>query len=170
MVIDGYCVIGQDREYDLNESALLAAMDAAMIDQAVIAPVDRYLSVKNRAGNDQILQAAKIQPDRFIPAVSVNPWYGQEACEELKRAINEGARMLVLHPFVQGYQANDELAWPVIEVAEDEKLPLYIHTGPPGNSTPWQIVDLAERFPQIDFIMGHCGATDFWNDVIFATV
>jgi predicted TIM-barrel fold metal-dependent hydrolase len=26
-------------------------------------------------------------------------------------------------------------------------------------------VDLAERFPEIDFLMGHCGSTDFWNDV-----
>ncbi len=36
--------------------------------------------------------------------------------------------------------------------------PVYFHTGLPGNSTPWQIVDLAERFPEIDFLMGHCGS------------
>jgi hypothetical protein len=26
-------------------------------------------------------------------------------------------------------------------------------------------VDLALRYPATDFVMGHCGATDFWNDV-----
>jgi predicted TIM-barrel fold metal-dependent hydrolase len=27
------------------------------------------------------------------------------------------------------------------------------------------LADLAERFPKLDLIMGHCGATDFWYDV-----
>jgi uncharacterized protein len=45
-------------------------------------------------------------------------------------------------------------------------VPVYVHTGMPGNSTPWQIVDLAERFPKLDLIMGHSGSTDFWYDVI----
>ena len=64
--------------------------------------------------------------------------------------------------------ANDELVWPVLDVAAQERIPVYVHTGPPGNSTPWQVVDLAERYPSVDFIMRHCGATDFWNDVVEA--
>ena len=31
-----------------------------------------------------------------------------------------------------------------------------------------QAVDLAERYPGLDLIIGHCGATDFWNDVVDA--
>jgi len=76
--------------------------------------------------------------------------------------------MLVLHPFVQGYLANDELVFPLLEVASQEQVPVYIHTGPPGNSTPWQLVDLAEHFPQLDLIMGHSGSTDLWFDVLDA--
>ena len=76
--------------------------------------------------------------------------------------------MMVFHPHVQGFLANDELAFPLIEEAERFKVPVYVHTGAPGNSTPWKVVDLAERFPKVDFLMGHCGATDFWNDVISA--
>jgi predicted TIM-barrel fold metal-dependent hydrolase len=71
----------------------------------------------------------------------------------------------VLHPAVQGFTAADELIYPLLEAAARERLPVYIHTGPPGSATPWQVVELAERFPETDFIMGHCGATDFWNDV-----
>ena len=76
--------------------------------------------------------------------------------------------MLVLYPFVQGYQANDELVWPLLEVASEEKVPVYVHTGTPGNATPWQVVDLSDRYPSVDFIIGHCGATDFWNDMVEA--
>jgi predicted TIM-barrel fold metal-dependent hydrolase len=165
MLIDAYCVLGVDREYDLTAPALVQAMDRAGVDRAVIAPVDRYLAVDNQAGNDFILQAAAGHPGRFFAACSVNPWCGPAGLAELRRAIAAGARLIVLHPAVQGYLANDELVWPVLEVAQAERLPVYIHTGPPGNATPWQLVDLAERFPAVDLIMGHCGATDFWYDV-----
>jgi predicted TIM-barrel fold metal-dependent hydrolase len=90
--------------------------------------------------------------------------------EEFRRAWGEGARLLVLHPMVQGYLANDELVWPLLDAAVEARAPVYIHTGPPGNSSPWQITDLAERYPVLDFIMGHSGSTDFWNDVNDATL
>jgi hypothetical protein len=166
--IDAYCTLGVDREYDLTEYALLKAMDVAGVEQAVIAAVDRALAVHNREGNEFLRRAAAMHPKRFIPSCSVNPWFGEAALEELKRALDAGARMLVLHPCVQGFLANDELVWPLLEMAGAEAVPVYIHTGLPGNSTPWHIVDLAQRFPMVDFIMGHCGATDFWNDVIEA--
>lgn len=164
MLIDGYCVLGLDREYDLTAPALLRAMDQVGVDRAVIAPVDRWLAVDNGAGNDFILQAAA-GSERFIPACSINPWYGEAGLVELRRAVAAGARMLILHPFVQGYLANDELVWPALEAAQAARIPVYVHTGPPGNASPWQLVDLAERFPGVDLIMGHCGATDFWYDV-----
>ena len=165
MTIDGYCTLGVDREFDLTAKALLDAMDAAEVERAMIAPPDRALAIFNRQGNDCMRQAAQAHPDRFIATCSVNPWSGEEALQELRRAIGEGARMLVLHPLVQGYTANDELVFPVLELAAAERIPVYVHTGPPGNSTPWQIVDLAEQYSSLDIIMGHCGATDFWNDV-----
>jgi len=165
MIIDAYCVLGTDREYDLSAEALLRGMDQAQVERAIIAPVDRYLAVNNSVGNRFVSQAAGAQPDRFIAACSVNPWYGDAALEEFKRSLGEGARLLVMHPMLQGYIANDELVWPLLEAATREKIPIYVHTGPPGNATPWQVTDLAERFPKLDFIMGHCGATDYWNDV-----
>ena len=168
MTIDGYCTLGVDREYDLTEADLLRAMDAAAVDRAVIAAVDRCLAVDNREGNDFLLKAAAAHPDRFIPSCSANPWYGDRAVAELKRALEAGARMLVLHPFVQGYPADDELVWPLLETAGEARVPVYIHTGPPGNATPWQVVNLADRYPGVDLIMGHCGSTDLWNDVVEA--
>jgi predicted TIM-barrel fold metal-dependent hydrolase len=168
MTVDGYCTLGVDREYDLTDAALLRAMDRAEVDRAVIAPVDRFLAVENRQGNDFLLEAASAHPDRFLPACSANPWYGEAAVAEVRRAVANGARMLVLHPFVQGFLANDELVWPLLETASEERVPVYVHTGPPGNASPWQVVDLADRYPAIDLIMGHSGATDFWNDVVDA--
>ena len=169
MIIDGYCTLGEDREYDLTEVSLLEVMDTAGVERAVVVPPDRNLAVYNREGNDSVRRAAQNHRARFIPSCSVNPWYGPPAVDEFRRALGEGARMLVLHPYVQGFAASDELIFPLLDEAAVQKAPVYIHTGPPGNSTPWQITELADRYPLVDFIMGHCGATDFWNDVINAT-
>jgi predicted TIM-barrel fold metal-dependent hydrolase len=166
--IDAYCTVGVDREYNLTAESLLRRMDAAGVSRAVIAPVDRQMVVLNREGNEFIRKTAGAHRTRLIPACSVNPWFGKAALDEFRRAAGAGARMLVLHPQVQGFQSNDELVFPLIEAAAKERMPTYIHTGPPGAATPFQIVDLAHRFPQALLIMGHCGATDFWNDAIVA--
>jgi len=165
MRIDGYCTLGKDREFDLTAENLLHAMDLAEVNCAVIAPPDRQLAVSNREGNAAMLQSARSHPGRLIPACAANPWYGARALDEVRISLAAGARLLVVHPFVQGFQLNDELILPLLELAATERVPVYVHTGMPGNSTPWQLVDLAERFPALDFIMGHCGATDFWPDV-----
>lgn len=167
-VIDAYCTIGIDREYNLTAPDLLKAMDKAGVQRAVVAPPDRCLAIDNREGNAAMRKAASAYPERLIPTCSANPWYGKRAVAELKRALADGARMAVFHPHVQGFLANDELVFPLLEEAANFKVPIYVHTGPPGNSTPWKVVDLADRFPQVDFVIGHCGATDFWNDMINA--
>ena len=169
MTIDCYCTLGVDREYDLTAEKLLAALDEAGVDRAVIAPTDRHIAVNNREGNDHLLTVARQYAGRFIASCSVNPWYGKEAVAELKRVIAGGARMLILHPYVQGFIANDELVWPILDVAAAERMPVYFHVGPYGSSTPFQVMSLANRYRGVDFIIGHCGATDFWYDVVAAT-
>jgi predicted TIM-barrel fold metal-dependent hydrolase len=163
MTIDGYCTLGVDREYDLTTDLLLSHLDAAAVERAVIAPPDRALAVDNRTGNDAMLAAAAAHPERLIPACTANPWYGEAAANEVVRAAAAGARLLVLHPQVQGVAANDELVLPVVDAVP--ALPVYVHTGPPGVASPWQVAELALLRPHTDFIIGHCGATDFWNDV-----
>ncbi len=166
MTIDGYCTLGIDREFDLTASRLLSQLDRAGVDRAVVAPVDRCLAVDHVKGNDLVLAAAGEHGDRLIAACGVNPWFGAAAADELRRVAAAGAGMLVLHPAVQGVAADDELVWAWLEAAVPLRLPVYVHTGPPGHATPWQLVTLAERYPTLDFVMGHSGATDYWNDVV----
>ncbi len=165
ITIDAYCVVGRDRETNLPPRSLLKLMDLARVDRTVIAPVDRHIAVNNREGNRFILGLVKANPSRFIASCTANPWFGKKAVAEFERAAGEGARLLNLHPFLHGCLADDELYWPLLEKAGLLQVPVYIHTGNPGNSTPWQLSGLAQRFPQVDFIMGHSGSTDFWNDV-----
>jgi uncharacterized protein len=168
MIIDAYTVVGVDREYGQTAHELIENMDQTGVQMAVIAPPDRQLAVYNQEGNDEMLRLARLHCGRLVPTCTVNPWYGKTALAELNRALVEGARMLVLHPWVQGYVANDELVFPLVERAARERVPVYFHTGPHSNATPFQVMSVARRYPDADFIIGHCGATDFWYDVVAA--
>jgi predicted TIM-barrel fold metal-dependent hydrolase len=141
-------------------------MDTFGIDKAVICPVDRCLAVENREGNDYILQAAHLYPNKFFAFATANPWYGSKALIEIKRALDLGARGIKLHPSLQGFLLCDDLVYPIMELAEERKVPVYFHTGTPALTQPMHVTELALRYPQVAMIMGHMGSTDFWMDAV----
>ena len=166
MKVDAYCTLGLDREYTLDEAALLRGMDEAGVARAVIAPPPRWFAVRNAQGNDRMLAAAEKRPDRVLPTCAANPWLGDEADNEVARALDAGARMLVLDPTTQGCSLVDPLYRPLIEAAAERGAPVYVHTGGYQWGAPAQLGLLAERFPEARFVMGHCGSTDFKADAV----
>lgn len=58
----------------------------------------------------------------------------------------------------------DPLIDPLIRVARDHGVPVYAHTGTPVHALPLQLAELACRFPEVPFIMGRSGRTDFRGD------
>ena len=107
MTIDGYVTLGSERDTIYAAGALVRDLDTAGVDMAVVAPSDRELVIYNRAGNERIRSESARFRGRLIPACSVNPWYGKDAVMEAFRAFDGGARMLVLHPSLQGFLMND---------------------------------------------------------------
>ena len=166
MRIDCCVTLGKERETVYSAEELVRDLDRAKVDIAVIFPADSETAVFNHRGNDFLLNESQRFPDRLIAACTASPWYGEEAVTEIERAGNAGAKMLVLNPTIQGFLINEDLGNPIIETAGKLGMPVYVHTGPHLYGAPWQLVDCALRFPEITFIMGHSGATDFWNDVI----
>jgi len=166
MIVDCHTHIGEGVYHSCSPDELLAAMDASEIAQAVVCPVDRCLAVENAEGNDYVLTQAAKHPGRFIPFATANPWYGAKAVAELQRAIAAGARGLKLNSKVQGFTLSDDVVYPLIEVAGEHNLPVFVHTATMVCAEPLQLAMLARRFPAVNFIMGHSGSTDFWNDMI----
>lgn len=169
MIIDAHCHLGEGFDFSQSPDELLKEMDENNVTKAVIVPMDKFITVYNREGNDFLLKISKKYSGRFIPMATVNPWFGNKATEELKRAFGEGARGLKLHPFLQGFRIGDEITFPLIELAIRYKKPIYLDTGTPISGMPYQLTELAMRYPEGRFIMGHMGSTDFWNDVALAT-
>lgn len=168
VIADCHCHIGEGVTYALAPDELLKRMDANGVAAAVIVPVDRCVAVYNREGNDEVLLAARKHPTRFVPFATANPWYGNHSLDELRRAFDAGAAGLKLHPVLQGFSPIDEIVFPVVELAIEMGRPIYCHTGTPVHSTPYQMLELAARYPEGSFIVGHAAYSDYWNDLAAA--
>jgi len=98
--------------------------------------------------------------------ITANPWWGTEAEEEVRRALDAGAAGLKLHPALQGFHVTDPIVHPLVELAAGRRKPVYFHTGTPVCCEAYQLAELAMRYPAASFIMGHTAFSDFWNDIV----
>lgn len=166
MIIDAHIQIGEGRYFRAEPEQVAEQMDRKGIDRALISPIDREMAVHNREGNDRVLALAKRYPDRFLAYATANPWFEEAAVAELERALGEGAAAVKLHPPLQGFMILESLVHPLIEVAARHRAPVYVHTGTPAFALPLQLTELALTYPEVAFIMGKNGKSDFWMDAV----
>jgi hypothetical protein len=146
---------------------LVAAMDEAEIEQAVVLNVGWTTSALCRETNDYILDAAVRYPKRFVPFCSVQPRILEESVSELERCVRGGARGIgELRSDEQGFDwANRLLVKPLMDVARQRRLILTVHVSEPvghlypgkGTITPKQIHGLAQDYPDVRIVCAHWG-------------
>ncbi len=160
-IIDAHVMLGKENHLALDAGDLLREMDTHGVETAIARPMGPGLVVDNCAGNDLVLAAAP----RIRGMVSVNPWYGARACEELKRCRDLGAVGLFLHPARQGFMPVEPVAGPVIELAAGFGWPIMFHTGTYIYSDVLAVREVARRYPETKFIAGFGGFTDMWFEL-----
>jgi predicted TIM-barrel fold metal-dependent hydrolase len=146
---------------------LLAALDAASIDQAVtfgFAWTDAGLC---RAANDYTIEAVRRYGNRIIGFAVVNPRQPQDAVRELERCAAAGLRGVgELMPDGQGFSLEDtSLMAPLAECAVANDLPVLVHVSEPvGHHYPGKgtvslgaICRFAGAFPEATLICAHWG-------------
>jgi uncharacterized protein len=165
-ILDAHVTVGQTPFGSIDPATLISRMDWYGISQAVIAPRDRWLAVDNREGNDTILEWIRSWPDRFLGYATVNPWFGERAIQEMERALTAGLCGMKLHPARQGFVLLEPLVEPLLELAAQRAVPVYVVTGVAIAAMPFQLAELARRHPSVNFIMGRSGRTDYgWLDM-----
>lgn len=113
-------------------------------------------------GNADVVQAMIRHPERILGYVVVNPRFGADAVEEVKkRLIMDGMVGVKLYGPAHLCPSSDESLYPIVEETMRLKVPLLIHpyhpTDPSGGVE--EIVKLATAFPEAQIIMPHMGAT-----------
>jgi predicted TIM-barrel fold metal-dependent hydrolase len=167
MIIDFNVEIGNSIEFKFSLEELIKIMNENNIDKAIVSPIrGRYYIDLFKEANKYIKNSILKYKDRLYGFAVVNPWFNNEAIIELRKSIKEyNFKGLKLFPSIQGYKVNHEIIYPLMEEVKKLKIPIFIPSGYPP-STPLQIADLAEVFPEVNIIMGHSGFTTFWLELL----
>ncbi len=114
-----------------------------------------------REENDQVLRALRRYPDRAFGFVYLNPNQLDFSLQEFDRCVRDGP-MVGVKLWVAKRCNAPELD-PIVERAVALKAPILQHTwlkvggNAPGESTPYDVVELAKRHAQVSIICGHAG-------------
>jgi uncharacterized protein len=169
MILDFHCHYSASffryREYSMDLGALVADMDRHDVGQAVLSAAGEFAAYDTASGNAEIAEAVRRYSDRFIGFATINPWSRAKGIDELRRIhADHSFAGLVLHPILQGFEANDPLVFPLVDAALALDMLIYVTGGAPYLAMPYKIADLAGRYPEGRFVMGHAG-WDFHFDV-----
>jgi uncharacterized protein len=137
---------------------------------AVVFTVDDEAGMgRRRVGNDEVLEAARANPDVLIPFGSVDPHKGKLAVREARELITAGVRGFKFHPNTQAFWPNDSAHYELYEVIAESGLIALFHSGTTGigagmpggggvrlkYSNPMYVDDVAAGFPELDIILAH---------------
>lgn len=131
------------------------------IAHSVVAPSDEFVAVYNEEGNAQLADLVKKNAGQLTGLAVANPWYGERAAETLRRAFDAGLAGLYLNPGRQGFLLVEAVVNPLMELCRESRKPVYCYMGTPVYSMPFQLAELARRFPEVTFVMGHMAWSDF---------
>jgi len=161
--------------WDSTGEITLQRMDEAGIQLTVLFPVD-FASRVGEAGmsieeqNRQLAQLQEKNPDRFAFFFNIDP-RREGALEMCSKAVKEwGARGLKFHTVV-GFYPTDEVVYPLLEVAQEAKIPVLFHSGPlmkpfdEKYAHPSHIEKAAADFPDLTFITAHL-SFNWWRDLV----
>ena len=115
-----------------------------------------------RAENNRVLRALRAFPDRAYGSVYLRPAYLDFSLQEFDRCVRDGP-MVCIGELEADKRCNVPEMDPIAERAAELKLPILQHTwlkvsgNDPGESSPHDLVELARRHPQVQFICAHTG-------------
>jgi predicted TIM-barrel fold metal-dependent hydrolase len=165
--IDFVCHIGFDALYDIGASIekITEEMHANEVVEAILYPMGDAWIHTFKDKNSQLMEIARSNKN-FHYFCTVNPWFGAPALQELKYNFQElGAAGVAFNTDRQGLYIDSPMIFPFIETAWECSKPVYFYTGNPVYGLPLNLANLAEKYPEVTFILGNMGASDFWGDV-----
>lgn len=163
VIIDAHVTVGwvYGREHTIED--VLAGMDRAGITASLVSADPSGVAVDHDRAVDELLTAARRWPGRILPYAVANAWHGARAVATLERQLDDGCVAIKIDPQRQGHLLVDSIVEPILELAADRGVLVYATTGTLTGS-PIQLALLAREHPQVTFIAGRSGRTDFARD------
>jgi predicted TIM-barrel fold metal-dependent hydrolase len=115
-----------------------------------------------REENDRVMRAVRRFPERSFGSVYLSPAYPEFSVQEFNRCVRDGPMVSIGE-----VEADKPCSVPemdlVVERAASMQVPILQHTWlkiggtEPGESTPYDVVALAKRHPDVQFVCVHTG-------------
>jgi len=142
---------GNPFNIDFDAERLMLQMDTYNIEKTILCSAGCHL-------NEETLAAYKKYPERIIPLVWTNAAEGTAAYEMAEHYLrDEHFAGIKMQPLFDAFCADDPCVDPLLELAARYHKPVFIHSGHPPFSLPWQIGLLAERHREVPIVMIHMG-------------
>lgn len=112
--------------------------------------------------NDRTMQAAKAFPDRIYGSVYITPALLDFSLKELDRCVRNGP-MVMIGEIEAEVRCNVPDMDPIAQWAIDMQVPILQHEwlkaggNEPGESTTYDVVELAKRHPKLQIVCAHLG-------------
>jgi predicted TIM-barrel fold metal-dependent hydrolase len=178
-VIDCHAHLTHHRSADYLERdrRLIEAADKLGIDQlcaSILTPRRPATAEGYRECNAWLAEATKRFPGRVLGYCYVNPGYGRQAAEEIRRYVED-------HGFIgiklyNEYKCTEPVVFPIVELAIELRVPILHHAGHGHHPIPDQprisdggdLAELAARYPEARLICAHVGGGGDWEWTIKA--
>ena len=115
-----------------------------------------------REENNRVMRAVRRFPERAFGSVYLSPGFLEFSLQEFDRCVRDGP-MVGVGELEADVRCNAPELDPIVERAISMKAPILQHTwlkldgNLPGESTPYDLVELARRHPDANFICVHTG-------------
>ena len=148
-------------------SELIRDMDQDGVDLSVVMGMGWTSQATSREVNDFLIQARQEHPNRLVGFCSVNPAWGSQAAQEIRRCVEAGLGGVgELHADTQSFDITSKTEMkPVMMAAHELGVPVVIHASEPvghlyagkGTTTPDKLYRFILNFPENDIICAHWG-------------
>jgi uncharacterized protein len=165
---DEHCHLGavpgdtpEERMTVLIECADRLGIERLLVSQGYSA--DRHPTADQlRVENDRVMRAVRRFPDRAYGSVYLSPAHPEFSVQEFNRCVRDGP-MVCVGELEADKRCNVPEMDLIVERAASMKAPILQHTwlkaggNDEGESTPYDVVELAERHPGVQFVCVHTG-------------
>jgi len=149
-MIDGHAFLGKSIYMEQSSDDIISKMDNLGLNATVVTappPGPFY-----EEANNLIRERAIEFPDRLIPIFRTNPYLEGETDRVRIALTDQGFRGIQLDPKNDGYGVGYKIMNPIIQIAKDLGVPVYIHSGDSIFCPIEAVADYASSFEKVNFI------------------
>jgi hypothetical protein len=165
---DVVCHIGYDplQEVGTTLEEIQMVLDENEVFKAILIPIGDGFIHRFKEQNRKLFKISS-RYEKFLFFCTVNPRFGKQGVIELKACFADlNASGVAFDTSIQGLYIDSPMIYPYIEIARKFSKPVYFYTGIPIFALPLNLANLAHKFPDVKFIMGAMGVSDYWGDII----